>query len=100
MNPTDPFLVLGVILLVLGAGRVLLVADPLRRLVALNIASSGVMLLLLVLAVRWGAPDPVPQALVLTGIVIMVSVTGLALALIRRIEADSAAPDAQERGAE
>lgn len=88
MNPTDPFLVLGVLLLVLGGGCVLLGADPLRRLIALNIASSGVMMLLLVLAVRWGTPDPVPQALVLTGIVIMVSVTGLALALIRRIEAD------------
>jgi len=32
------------------------------------------------------APDPIPHALVLTGIVVAVSATALALALARRLE--------------
>jgi multicomponent Na+:H+ antiporter subunit C len=54
----------------------------------LNIMASGVFLLFISLAVRSGSPfaDPVPQAMVLTGIVISISATGFALALARRIQ--------------
>ncbi|MDA0629538.1 NADH-quinone oxidoreductase subunit K, partial [Acinetobacter baumannii] len=72
----------------------LLVGDLIRRIVALNVASGGVMMILLALADRTDVPDPVPQALVLTGIVIMAAVTGLALALARRVER---ARDEEER---
>ncbi|GAB3059437.1 NADH-quinone oxidoreductase subunit K [Sediminivirga luteola] len=81
--------VLACAVLVIGLSAHLLVADLFRRIISLNVASGGVMMLLLVLAVRGPGdqdPDPVPQALVLTGIVIMAAVTGLALALARRVE--------------
>lgn len=66
-----------------------LVTDPelVRKIVALNIMSSGVFLLLVATAWRGRgiAPDPVPHAMVLTGIVVAVSATALALALARRV---------------
>ena len=59
----------------------------LRRLLALNLMGSGVFLMLGAVAYRGPGltPDPVPQALVLTGIVVAVSATALALALGRRL---------------
>lgn len=101
MSAVDVFTALGATLFVLGAWRTLLVVDPLRRLIALNVASVGVLMLLIAVATRSGDdPDPIPHALVLTGIVIMVSITGVALALIRRIEDDeaTAGTDADDGG--
>lgn len=82
-------LVLGCAVLVVGLVAHLLVADLVRRVVALNVASGGVMMVLLALADRGAEPDPVPQALVLTGIVIMAAITGVAVALVRRVESMS-----------
>jgi multicomponent Na+:H+ antiporter subunit C len=102
MNATLLFLGAGVLVFVIGTVAHLVVRDLIRRIVALNVASGGVMLVLLALADRGadgdaagGAPDPVPQALVLTGIVVMAAITGLALALARRVE-DTA--DENEQG--
>jgi multicomponent Na+:H+ antiporter subunit C len=59
----------------------LLAADHLlRKLLALNLLGSGVLLLLVTLSSRGGTPDPVSHALVLT-----VSVTAFALALLDRL---------------
>jgi multicomponent Na+:H+ antiporter subunit C len=59
-------------------------ADLLRRILAFNVMGSGTFLLLIGLAPsEAGAADPVPQALVLTGIVVAVAATALALALMR-----------------
>lgn len=64
----------------------LMAADHLlRKLVALNLLGSGVFLLLVVLPSRGGMPDPVSHALVLTGLVVAVSVTAFALALLDRL---------------
>ena len=62
-------------------------AHLVRKILALNVMSSAVFLLLINIAQRNrdGIPDPVPQAMVLTGIVVAVSATGFALALARRI---------------
>src|SRR5699024_1957453 len=76
---TEVFTVLAVSLAVLGIVRLLTTTDLVRRVIALNIASGGVLMALLVLATRSDPPDAVPHALALTGIVITVSVTGLAL---------------------
>ncbi len=59
----------------------------LRKIIAANVAGSGVFLVFVALARRTpsGLPDPVPHALVLTGIVVSVSATACALALARRI---------------
>lgn len=88
MSRGEAFLLLGVALTVLGSARLLLTADLVRRVLALNVAGSGVLMVLVAVAYRAdpSAPDPVLHALVLTGIVITVSVTGLALGLVRRVE--------------
>ena len=53
------------------------------RILALNIMGSGVFMVLLGVAARGdGPPDPVAHALTLTGIVVAVSATAFALALV------------------
>ncbi|MFO7955369.1 NADH-quinone oxidoreductase subunit K [Thioalkalivibrio sp.] len=53
------------------------------RILALNIMGSGVFMVLLGVAARGeGPPDPVAQALTLTGIVVAVSATAFALGLV------------------
>jgi|AntDeeMinimDraft_5_1070356.scaffolds.fasta_scaffold29803_2 multicomponent Na+:H+ antiporter subunit C len=57
----------------------------LRQLLTLNLMGGGIFLLLITLGGGAdGPPDPVPQAMVLTGIVIAVSATAFALALLLR----------------
>lgn len=86
MRPASTFLVVGLALVVLGVVRTLLTEDLVRRVLGFNVAGGGVLLVLGSVAARGEAPDPVPQALVLTGIVVTVSVTAVALGLVRRIE--------------
>lgn len=59
-----------------------------RRIIAANLMGAGVFLVLVALARRSASsvPDPVPHALVLTGIVVSVSATGLALVLAKRLQ--------------
>lgn len=82
-------------MLLTTGGLYSLVRDPhlLRKIIALNVMSSGVFLFLISLARRdAGAfPDPVPQAMVLTGIVVGVAVSGLAMVLARRIHRETGA---------
>jgi multicomponent Na+:H+ antiporter subunit C len=70
----------------IGLHALVVRANLLRKIMALNVAGAGIFLLLVAIAHASGAdgPDPVPQALVLTGIVITVSVTAFALSLLRR----------------
>jgi multicomponent Na+:H+ antiporter subunit C len=65
----------------------LTVPHLLRKIVALNVMASGVFLLLVSVARARaaGEPDPVPHAMVLTGIVVGLSVSALAMVLARRI---------------
>ncbi|MBF8224380.1 NADH-quinone oxidoreductase subunit K [Halomonas sp. 328] len=56
----------------------------LRRILALNVLASALFLLLVTLARTEAGLDPVPHAMVLTGIVVAVSTTAAALALILR----------------
>jgi multicomponent Na+:H+ antiporter subunit C len=77
----------------LGFYALIVHAHLLRKILAFNVMGSGVFLVLVGLAQRGGAgPDPVPHALVLTGIVVALSATALALALTRRLAARSGAP--------
>lgn len=61
----------------------------LKKILAVNIMSSGTALVLIAVAARTpgGSPDPIPHAMVLTGIVVAVCATGLALALADRVQA-------------
>lgn len=94
------FPVTAVILFCLGVWGMVAPGAPLRRLIAFNIAGSGTFLFLVALAARPGAspPDPVPHALVLTGIVVAVSATALGLILTLRAERPEAPPTEEDHG--
>lgn len=79
------FACVGAILFALGFAGVVLIGHLLRRILAFNVMGSGAFLILVGLAQRDGSADPVPQAMVLTGIVVAVAATALALALARRL---------------
>lgn len=59
----------------------------LHKLLGLNVMGTGVFMIFLSLASRADSADAVPQALVLTGIVVAISATALGLALMQRIAA-------------
>lgn len=71
----------------LGLHAMIMHAHLLRKVLGFNVMGSGTFLALVGLAQRAGAADAVPQAMVLTGIVVAVSATALALALMRRLYA-------------
>jgi len=71
----------------------------LRKLFALNLMASAVFLFLIALGGNIdGVPDPVPQALVLTGIVVTVSVTAFALSLMVRLHRASGSTEVDQPG--
>lgn len=74
----------GFALLLLGLGGTLWQRHLLRKLLAFNILTSGVFLLMVALSQRSGVVDPLPQALVLTGIVVAIAATAIVLLLLRR----------------
>jgi multicomponent Na+:H+ antiporter subunit C len=78
----------GVLIFVMGFYGLITYPMLLRKVLAVNIMGSGVFMVLIALAYRGMAapPDPVPHAMVLTGIVVAVSAMALALALIRRVK--------------
>jgi multicomponent Na+:H+ antiporter subunit C len=80
----------GCLLVALGLRTAVLHASLLRRVLAINVMGAGVFMMLIAVAYRGPGvpPDPVPHALVLTGIVVAVSATALALALARRLHAE------------
>lgn len=84
------FALAGALLFALGGAAAALPRHPLRRILAFNVMGSGAFLALVGLAQRDGAVDPVPQAMVLTGIVVAVAATALALALLRPADAEDA----------
>ncbi len=81
------------------------IRSPCARFSAFNLLGSGVFLLFGVIARRGAAAglgaDPVPQAFVITGIVVAFSATALAVALLLRLfeetgQATLSADDAKE----
>jgi multicomponent Na+:H+ antiporter subunit C len=74
-----------------GFGLFGLITSPqlLRKILAFNVIGSGVFLLFGAIARRGAAAgvdaDPVPQALVITGIVVAFSATAMAVALLLRL---------------
>jgi multicomponent Na+:H+ antiporter subunit C len=77
------------LLMGLGLFGLIVNPQPLRKILAFNVIGSGAFLLLGVIARRGSAAgmggDPVPQALLITGIVVAFSATALAVALLRRL---------------
>ena len=97
LTPVLIYALAGVLLFSMGLSGLFFCAHWLRKILAVNLAGSGVFLILVALARRQddAPPDPVPHALVLTGIVVAVSATAAALALYRRL-ATSDEPDCTE----
>lgn len=88
MNAASLAGITGALLVGLGLYGLITDPQPLRKLLAFNLLGSGVFLLFGVLARRGAAAgiaaDPVPQAMVITGIVVAFSATALAVALLLR----------------
>lgn len=87
MTPFVLYAASGMAVLSVGLCGLFIHNDVVRKILAANISASGVFLVLVALARRAesGPPDPVPHALVLTGVVVSVSATALALAIVRRL---------------
>jgi len=75
----------GAALFAIGLAGLLALPHLLRKILAFNILGSGAFLILVGLGQRDGSVDPVPQAMVLTGIVVAIAATALALALARQL---------------
>ena len=79
----------GAALVGIGLFCVLTHPELLRRLVGFNILGAGIFLVFGAVARRGAAAgfggDPVPQAMVITGIVVAFAATALAIALLRRL---------------
>jgi multicomponent Na+:H+ antiporter subunit C len=94
------YLIGGAVLFALGLHALVARAHLILKVLAVNVMGSGVFMVLLAAAARGGGgPDPVPHAMVLTGIVVAVSATAFALALILRVKAVTGAarlPDGEQ----
>lgn len=80
--------VTGLILFVFGLFTLVVCSHPLRKILGGNVMSTGIFLFLVAASYRAGTReiDAVPQAMVLTGIVVSVSITAVALVLATRLQ--------------
>jgi multicomponent Na+:H+ antiporter subunit C len=91
MNAVLLYALTGVGLFTLGLYALIVHAHLLRKILAINVMGSGVFLVIVALGGRTpvASSDPVPHAMVITGIVVAVSATALALALMLRVQAET-----------
>jgi multicomponent Na+:H+ antiporter subunit C len=93
MNSATMFGYCGAMLVGLGLFGLVTNPEILRKILAFNVLGSGVFLLFGVIARRGAAAglgaDPVPQALVITGIVVAFSATAMAVALLVRFNKET-----------
>jgi multicomponent Na+:H+ antiporter subunit C len=94
------YALIGALLVAVSVGAFMAHTHLLRRLLAFNIMGTGCFLVLVGLSQHARGPDPVPQALVLTGIVVAVASTALALVLFRRWYAATGSTTLPEDGDE
>lgn len=90
MNPFFWYALSGLSLIGIGLYGTMRYGHLLRKIIAINVMSSGIFLLLVALARR--APsiaDPVPQAMVITGIVVAVCASAVALVLAVRVATET-----------
>lgn len=102
--------VFAVVLFVIGVHTLLTHANLLKKIIALNIAGTAVFLYFIAMANVRGRLEPlvdpahpgaefvnpVPSALILTGIVVSVSVTAFALSLVLKLYRHYGTLDAEE----
>jgi multicomponent Na+:H+ antiporter subunit C len=89
MNAATVFGLCGAAAVGLGLFGAITDPQPLRKILALNVLGAGVFLFFGVVARRGAAAgfggDPVPQALVITGMVVAFAATTLAVGLLLRL---------------
>ncbi len=85
MSVDSIYFITGAILFGMGFIALVIRTNLLHRLLAVNIMGVGVFMWFIAGAYQHGATDSVPHALVLTGIVVAVSATAFALALLLKI---------------
>jgi multisubunit Na+/H+ antiporter MnhC subunit/uncharacterized MnhB-related membrane protein len=89
MSSATLFGLCGAVLVGLGLFGLIVHPQPLRKILAFNLIGGGVFLLFGVVSRRGAAAgfggDPVPQALVITGLVVAFAATALAVALLLRL---------------
>jgi multicomponent Na+:H+ antiporter subunit C len=102
VSPATLYALCGAALIGIGLYGFIVQRPLLRRLVAFNVIGSGIFLLFG--ATGWRQPhlgaDPVPQALIITGIVVALSATALMAALIVRLAALDGRDTLPEDGAD
>ena len=89
MDTATLFGLCAAVLVGLGLYALIVNPQPLRKIVAFNVMGGGVFLLFGAIAHRgaafdWGG-DPVPQALLITGLVVAFCATALAIGLLLRL---------------
>lgn len=96
------YALVGVGLFSLGLYALIVHAQLLRKILALNVLGNGVFLVLVALAKRAGddLSDVVPHAMVITGIVVAVSATALALTLMLKLTAKTGLAELSDDGRE
>ena len=89
MNAATLFGLCASVLIGLGVFGMVVNPQPLRKILSFNVIGAGVFLLFGAIARRGAAfgmgGDPVPQALLITGIVVAFSATALAVAVLLRL---------------
>jgi multicomponent Na+:H+ antiporter subunit C len=89
MNDATLFGLCGAALVGFGLYGLITSPEPLRKILAFNLLGSGVFLLFGVISRRAAAAelggDPVPQAMVITAIVVAFAATAMAIALVLRL---------------
>src|SRR6516164_10896214 len=92
----------GTVLVGLGLFGLIVHPQPLRKILAFNLIGGGVFLLFGAVARRGAAAgfggDPVPQALVITGLVVAFAATALAVALLLRLMGAAGRADPRSDG--
>lgn len=89
MGAADLFGLVAALLVGIGLYGLIVSPQPLRKILSFNVIGNGVFLLFGAIAYRGTAfglgSDPVPQALLITGLVVAFSATALAVALLLRL---------------
>jgi len=89
MSAAVPYGLCSAVLVGLGLFGLIVHPEALRKVLAFNLIGGGVFLLFGVVARRGATAgfggDPVPQALVITGLVVAFAATALAVALLLRL---------------
>jgi multicomponent Na+:H+ antiporter subunit C len=93
MTPATLAGFVGAALVGLGLYGLIVTPQPLRKILAFNVMGSGVFLVFGIVARKGAAAglqsDPVPQAMVITGIVVAFAASALAVALVLRLFEDT-----------